>query len=180
MYVLSKNWCLENLFEPRFVKHCHVIAELWQKNKHWAYSCPYFRNSPSLLKKEEKMKKNQSILFELGAQTFFWKWETHYKGKPLLPSCKSHTSNKVHTKYQTFFKSDLWPKHTPYLSVLDWKIKFEKSSSTNWIFNLQKLISKLIFAGYTGSKNPVRNRPKIQFVELDFSNLIYQKSSIDG
>ena len=29
---------------------------------------------------------------------------------------------------------------------------FEKSSSTNWIFNLQKSISKLIFAGYTGSK----------------------------
>ena len=32
---------------------------------------------------------------------------------------------------------------------------FEKSSSTNWIFNLQKSILKLIFAGYTGSKNPV-------------------------
>jgi hypothetical protein len=34
---------------------------------------------------------------------------------------------------------------------------------------VQKSISKLIFAGYTGSKNPVRNRPKIQFVKLDFS-----------
>ena len=69
---------------------------------------------------------------------------------------------------------------TPYPSVLDfWKIKFEKSSSTNWIFNLQKSISKLIFAGYTGSKNPVRNRLKIQFVELDFSKLIFQKSSTD-
>ena len=70
---------------------------------------------------------------------------------------------------------------TPYPSVLNfWKIQFEKSSSTNWIFNLQKSISKLIFAGYTGSKNPVRNRLKIQFVELDFSNLIFQKSSTDG
>ena len=45
--------------------------------------------------------------------------------------------------------------------------------------SLQKLISKLIFAGYTGSKNQVRNRLKIQFVELDFSKLIFQKSSTD-
>ena len=56
---------------------------------------------------------------------------------------------------------------------------FEKSSSTNWIFNLQKLILKLIFAGYKGSKNPVRNRLNIQFFELDFSSLIFQKSSTD-
>ena len=69
---------------------------------------------------------------------------------------------------------------TPCWSVLEfWKIKLEKSSSTNWIFSLQKSISKLIFAGYTGSKNPVRNRLKIQFVELDFSKLIFQKSSTD-
>ena len=46
---------------------------------------------------------------------------------------------------------------------------FEKSSLMTWIFSLQKSISKLIFAGYTVSKNPVRNRLKIQFVELDFS-----------
>jgi hypothetical protein len=56
-------------------------------------------------------------------------------------------------------------------------LNFEKSSSTNWIFSLQKLISKLIFASYTGSKNQVQNRQKIQFVELDFSKLIFQKSS---
>ena len=56
-----------------------------------------------------------------------------------------------------------------YPSVLDflknqvWKIKI----------GFLTLILKLIFAGYTGSKNPVRNRLKIQFVELDFSNLIF-------
>ena len=33
-----------------------------------------------------------------------------------------------------------------------WKIKLEKSSSTNWIFSLQKSISKLIFASCTSSK----------------------------
>ena len=69
---------------------------------------------------------------------------------------------------------------TPYPSILDfWKIKLEKSSSSNCIFSQQKSISKLIFAGYTGSKNQVRNRQKIQFVELDFSKLIFQKSSTD-
>ena len=34
-----------------------------------------------------------------------------------------------------------------------WKNQVGKKSSTNWIFSLQKSISKLIFAGYTGSKN---------------------------
>ena len=65
-------------------------------------------------------------------------------------------------------------------SVLDfWKIKLEKSSSANWIFSLQKSISKLIFAGYSGSKNQVWNRLKIQFLELNFSKLIFQKLSTD-
>ena len=52
---------------------------------------------------------------------------------------------------------------TPCWSVLDvWKIKFGKLdfySISNWIF-----------ANYTGSKNQVQNRLKIQFVQLDFSN----------
>ena len=56
---------------------------------------------------------------------------------------------------------------------------FDKSSSTNWIFSLQKSILNLIFAGYPGSKTPVWNILKIQFVELDFSKLIFQKSSTD-
>ena len=61
---------------------------------------------------------------------------------------------------------------TLYLSVLDFlTIKFEKSSSKNWVINLQKSTSKLIFAVYTGSKNPVRKRLKIQFVEIDFSKV---------
>ena len=59
---------------------------------------------------------------------------------------------------------------------------------TNCIFYLQKSNSKLIFADYTCSKNPLRNRLKIHFkidfcrliiqsVEIDFYNLIFQKSS---
>ena len=37
----------------------------------------------------------------------------------------------------------------------------------------------MIFTCYTGSKNQVGNRLKIQFVELDFSELIFQQSSTD-
>ena len=59
------------------------------------------------------------------------------------------------------------------------KIKLEKSSLTNWILSMQKSISKLIFAGYTGSKNPVPKRLKIQSIEFDFYKLIFQKSSRD-
>ena len=71
-------------------------------------------------------------------------------------------------------------KQTPCWTVLDfWKIKLQKSISTKWIFSVQKLILKLIFAGYTGSKSQVQNRLKIQFVELDYSKFIFQKSSMD-
>ena len=48
-----------------------------------------------------------------------------------------------------------------------------------YLCSLQKSISKLILVGCTGSKNPVRKRLKIQFVEFDFSKLIFQKSSTD-
>ena len=41
---------------------------------------------------------------------------------------------------------------------------------------MQKSISKLIFTGYTGSKNPVLYRLKIQFVELDFSEIKYRST----
>ena len=69
----------------------------------------------------------------------------------------------------------------PYpLLICTWFLKkVVKIKSTNWIFSLQKSILKLIFAGYTGSKNSVQNRLKIQFVELDLSKLIFQKSSTD-
>ena len=65
---------------------------------------------------------------------------------------------------------------TPCLSVCTWfwKNQFGKSNSANWIFSLQKSILKSIFEGYTGSKNPVRNRLKIQFVELIFPNWFFQ------
>ena len=53
------------------------------------------------------------------------------------------------------------------------EMSFQYKNTLNWIFNLQKSISKLIFAGYTGS------RLKIQFIELDFSKMIFQKSSTD-
>ena len=49
----------------------------------------------------------------------------------------------------------------------------------NWIFSLQKSISKLIFEGYAGSKSQVWIRVKIKFVELDLSKFIFQKSSTD-
>ena len=59
-------------------------------------------------------------------------------------------------------------------------IKFEKSSSINWIFNLKKKINfEVDFYTLNRKKNPVWNWLKIQFFELDFSNLIFQKSSTD-
>ena len=60
---------------------------------------------------------------------------------------------------------------------VDLYLNFEKSSWKNEVQRTGFL--KLICAGYTGSKKQVRNRLKIQFVELDFSKLIFQKSSTD-
>ena len=62
-----------------------------------------------------------------------------------------------------------------FIKSLGLYLNFEKSSWKN--LDLQKSISKLIFAAYTDSKNPVWNRLKIQFVQLDFSKLIFQKST---
>ena len=45
--------------------------------------------------------------------------------------------------------------------------------STNWISNMKKSIPNWFFSGYTVSKNPIRNRPKIQFVRLNFSIIKY-------
>ena len=70
-----------------------------------------------------------------------------------------------------FFPVDLY--------LISEKTSLKNQVQLNWIFNLKKTFSKLIFAGYTGSKNPVQNRLKIQFVELDLSELIFQKSSTD-
>ena len=62
-----------------------------------------------------------------------------------------------------------------------WKVKFEKSSSTNWIFSLPSL--NWIFTATVVCKTNFKIdfcRLEIQFVKLDFSNLIFQKSSTDG
>ena len=37
--------------------------------------------------------------------------------------------------------------------------------------------SNMSFAGYTGSKNQVRNSPEMEFVEIQFSKSIFQKSA---
>ena len=82
--------------------------------------------------------------------------------------------------YHDFLPDDLQhARQSHSLPPVDLYLIFEKLSLTNWIFCLQKSISKLIFVGYTGSKNLVRNRLKIQFFDLDFSKLIFQKSSTD-
>ena len=96
----------------------------------------------------------------------------HFNSGQIMSTHVSKWSNYVNLSqyvsiYVNFMSIYLW------WSVLE----FEKSSSTNWIFSLQKSIS--IFAGYTGSKNPVQKRLKIQFIKFDFSKLIFQKSRID-
>ena len=68
----------------------------------------------------------------------------------------------------------------PYWCSLDFcKINLEKSCSTNWIFSACVACKNLIRNWFLQAKNPVRNRLKIQFIELNFSKLIFQKSSAD-
>ena len=59
---------------------------------------------------------------------------------------------------------------SPYPSVLDfWKIKFEKSSSTNWFLTCKNQFRNWFFQAiqYTGSKNPVH---RTWFFNLIFLN----------
>ena len=77
----------------------------------------------------------------------------------------------IHNLCFGFFSSFLWCAITlsPCWSLPEfWKIKLEKSILMNWIFSLQKLILKLIFAGCTGSKNPVC---QTWFFQIDFSEI---------
>ena len=74
-----------------------------------------------------------------------------------------------------FGNSQLFP-------LVDLYLIFEKSSFKNQIeFDELNFLSilHLIFEGYTGSENQVSDGIKIQFVELDFSNLTFQKLSAD-
>ena len=58
----------------------------------------------------------------------------------------THFGDGMHLNYYIYdsFKQSKPP--------VDLYLIFEKLSSTNWIFSLQKSIWKLIFPGYTGSK----------------------------
>ena len=80
----------------------------------------------------------KSPTFERLAWTFFILGAIGYASYQLNEAvvCKS-TKRPIHL-YLIFEKSSL-----------------KKSSSRNWIFNLQKSISKLILAGYTGSENQI-------------------------
>ena len=97
--------------------------------------------------------------------------------KVSCPRNSTHNRNLYHYNViQNMICSDVLIKkcrwrnsHTPYPSVLDfWTIKFENSSLTNWIFNLQKSILKSIFACNTGSKSLVR---RTWFFKHDFSKI---------
>ena len=91
----------------------------------------------------------------------------------------------------TLYSSILWKPNNqiPYLSVLDfWKSLFHKIDfwilSLNLIFELDFLsVSKLIFSGYTGSKNQVWYRQKIelknQVKKSILRNRDFKKSSTD-
>ena len=111
----------------------------------------------------------------------FWRWKLTLKIRfwHFLTAIFGHLtslmkkSNAFLWSVQSYLQSEMFLSNsvdvmknllTPYPSVLDfWKTKFKKSSS------------KLIFAGYTCCKNLVRNRLKIQFFKLAFSNLLFQK-----
>jgi hypothetical protein len=71
----------------------------------------------------------------------------------------------------SFNQQSIW--YSPFWYVLEfWKIKLEKSSSTNWIFSLQKSISKSVFAGYTGSKNLIEIDKNLDFPNWFFRNQV--------
>ena len=82
---------------------------------------------------------------------------------------------KWHEIMKLVFRPDSLSSLLSYWSALDfWKIEFEKSSWTNLYFSLG--ILNMNFAGYTGNKNQIWNRQKLKFLQLSFSNLIFQTS----
>ena len=99
---------------------------------------------------------------------------THYqrcKQSFSFPDCdmplKEKNTNNFFLPDVVFCKTNLsnLKGDSPYLlSALDFDIQFEILSLINWIFFLSL---NWIFAGYTGSKNPVQTWKKIQFIKLE-------------
>ena len=89
-------------------------------------------------------------------------------GEFLYALCKSWLSSRIHT-FSYDAKGDITIVHkvSSLLGDVSWKktedlyLIFEKSSCKSQV--QQKSISKLIFAGYTGSRNTVRNRLRPYF-----------------
>ena len=79
--------------------------------------------------------------------------------------------------HQTILDIDL--NHEPHSPPIDLHLIFEKSSLKNQVGQTFLSISNLIFTACVACKIQVQNRQKIKFVQLDFLNLIFQKSSSD-
>ena len=96
-------------------------------------------------------------------------WLLHLKGNQPTVYCCNAKLEFVTRRYsnKSFFLSIC----TWFLKNQVWKIKFDELdflTSLNWIFTAS-----------VACKIQVWNRPKIQFIKLDFSNSIFQKSSAD-
>ena len=73
-----------------------------------------------------------------------------------------------------FFQFDFWKR---FLKNQVGKIKFDKLPISNWIFTACVACKNQIQNWFLEVKNSVR---RTWFFKLDFSNLIFQKSSTDG
>ena len=73
---------------------------------------------------------------------------------------------KIGLKLRVWFQSHA-------LSLFTWFLKKNQVQRTGFL-TCKNQFWNWPFEGYTGSKNPVRNRLKIQFVELDFSKIKYR------
>ena len=100
----------------------------------------------------------------LCGMTSLGKYEDDWGNKKLV--------NKIYIFFRVFF----WFLGKTFENIIGlknrvWKIKLDEIDFWS--------IPNLIFTACVACKIQVRNRPKINFVQLDFSNFIFQKSSAD-
>ena len=108
--------------------------------------------------------------------------QKHMKPLREYPNGKtfSHLQNDIfcHFDFCHNRRNDL--ADSPCWSVLDfWKINLEKSSSKNWIYSLFRTWFLLPVQPAQTNFEIDFCRLKIQFVKLDFFNLLFQSSSTD-
>ena len=165
------------------LKHINISFKCCQKST-WTQ---YWYSTIEVMLLRNPKNKNVDIFFTsfhfLFVAFFLVFWTMHAMFSPIL--WLPQHNNSLLSLLQELLAYFLYSQESlsPCWSVLEfWKIKLGNSSLKNWIFSLQKSVSKLIFVAYKAVKIQFEIDEKSSLLTLIFPTFfkIYQKYNTDG